>query len=258
MVATAQISHEILINGGGGLSSLNPKLSAGKKTMGGGGEFGIGYTCVFIKMVGVHVGVDFAFYNAGAKLNGVEVVTNNLTDSEGDRFNMHSTLNSYKEKLNATFMNIPIMAQVQIGKKYKVYAMAGFKIGIPLSCKYKVSGATLTNEGYYPEYENGLKEPLFAGFGRFENIDSKGKLKLGASAALALEAGMKWKLGEMLAVYTGIYFDYGLNNIAKNSDFIDYTNSEPAKFTTRSAVPTLADKMNLMAVGVKVRFAIIK
>jgi len=68
-------------------------------------------------------------------------------------------------------------------------------------------------------------------------------------------------LGVDIAVgNTGVYFDYGLNNILKeNPPFMNYTNSYPvAEFTTNSAIPSLANKMNPMTVGLKLRFAIVK
>jgi len=100
-----------------------------------------------------------------------------------------------------------------------------------------------------------LKEPTFAGYGDFDNISSDGKTKYKISAALALEAGMKWNIGSLLAVYTGAYFDYGLTNIAKETPFVNYNNVEPADFTINSAIAS-ADKINVMAVGVKVRLAL--
>ena len=255
LFATAQTSHEFSINGGGGLSALNYKLSAGKKSPGGGGEFGVGYTFLFGKTAGIHVGANIALYNANATLDGVDVVTENLTDNEGDRFNMHTTLNSYEESQKATFLNIPLMLQLQANK---FYVMAGAKIGLPLSCKYEALNATITNKAYYPAYNNWLTEQEFAGYGKFENVNATGKTKYGISAALALETGAKWNIGKTLAVYTGVYFDYGLNSIAKSDNaFINYNRSNPAEFTVNSALAS-SEKINVLAVGVKVRVALKK
>jgi len=255
---SAQISHEVSVSGGGGLSTLTYKLSSGKKTPGFGGEVGLEYTCHFLSFVGLTTGLDVGFYNAKAKLNGVKVITHHLTDNEGDRFNMHTTLNSYKESQNAIILSIPLMVHFQAGATHKFYARGGFKFGFPIKSEYKVSNATLTNEGYYPDYENGLKEPAFAGYGTFNNINAKGKLPLKVSVALALEAGVKWDLGSVVALYLGAYFDYSLNNIAKNKPFVNYNAQKPAEFTTNSAIPALSSKMNLMAAGLKLRIGFVK
>jgi hypothetical protein len=255
---SAQVSHEISLNGGGGLSTINYMLPAGKKTLGFGGDAGLGYTCVFNEIAGVHTGIEIGFYNATTNLEGATVITPNLTDNEGDRFDMHTILNKYNESQKAIFLNIPVMAHFQAGEKHKFYAMAGFKFGFPIKCNYKVSNAILTNEAYYPEYENWLKNQEFAGYGTFQNINSLGKLPLKVSYTVAAEIGGKWNCAKVFAIYTGVYFDYGLNNIAKKDRFVNYNDSIPAEFTINSALPAFADKVNLMAAGVKVRMTFIK
>ena len=264
LFASAQTTHEVSINSGGGLSTLNYKLSSGERNLGFGGDFGLGYTGMFGEHVGIYIGIDLGFYNAKAKLNGVTIVTGNLRDSDskeendskGDRFDLYTTLNKYTETQKAMFLNIPVMAQFQTKGRQKFYMKAGVKIGIPINCKYSVSNANITNEAYYPDYDNWLPMPAFAGFGSFTK-NSERKLKVGVAAMLALETGVKWSLGEKVALYTGAYFDYGLNNVLKDSHqpFVNYHNSEPATFTINSALPSLTDKMNLMAAGIKLRIA---
>jgi hypothetical protein len=137
--------------------------------------------------------------------------------------------------------------------------MAGVKIGLPLSCNYEASGGTITNEAYYPDYNNWLTDQQFAGYGKFENVNSEGDPKYSISVAAALETGVKWNLGKILALYTGVYFDYGLTNIASKSDpFVHYNNSNPAEFTVNSALASAGDKVNVMAVGVKLRLALVR
>jgi hypothetical protein len=257
LLVSAQITHEISVQGGGGLSTLNYKLKSGKHQLGGGGEFGVGYACFFTKTVGIRIGFDLAFYNSKAQpTSGVIIVTPGLIDSEGDRFDMHTTLSHYSESQKAMFLNIPVMAQFQT-KKF--YVMGGVKIGVPLNCKFSISDATLINKGYYPELTNELTMPAFAGYGTFTDINTEGKFPLQVSAALALETGIKWEIGKHFALYAGIYFDYGLNNIVKQEGpFMNYSSSEPANFTTNSALPFITDKVNVMAFGVKMRFAFVK
>jgi hypothetical protein len=251
-----QISHEVSVQGGGGLSTLINKYPAGKNQLGGGGEFGFGYTCFFIKTVGLRIGVDFAFYNAKAMLDGATVTSSGLVDSEGDIFNMITKLSNYNETQKALFLNVPIMAQFQT-KKF--YLLGGVKLGVPVKGKFSVTDATLTNSAYYPKYDNTLTEPAFAGLGAFPNINAEGKLPLQLSVALSLETGIKWEVGDFYAIYAGLYFDYGLNNITKpGAPFINYNSNEPANFTNNCAALYLTEKMNVLALGVKVRFAFIK
>jgi len=261
LLVSAQITHEFSIQGGGGLSTFNYKLSSGKRLYRGGGDVGISYTCFFIEKLGLRIGADIGFYNNKAELDGAEVITPGLVDSDNDRFDMYSTLKDYTETQKNIFLNIPVMAQFQT-KKF--YLMGGIKVGIPLSSKYSVSGnTTLTNKGYYTDIDCFTPTPEFAGFGTFKNKSLEEKIPFKVSVTLALEMGLRWKFGNHLALYAGLYFDYGLNNIIpKDYSFINYDASidyseveNHEKLTQNSALPSLTEKMNLMAAGLKLRFA---
>jgi len=255
LCASAQAVHEFAISGGGGLSALNYKLSSGERISGFGGDFGVGYICIFEGQWGFHIGVEAGMYNAKTEIDHVEIVTGQLRDSDGDRFDLYTTLYDYTETQKAMFLNIPVMAQFQTIGKQKFYAKAGVKIGIPVNATYSGSGAELYNQAYYSEYKNWLTEPTSAGLGTFTNLKSEWKLKLGVAVTLAIETGVKWRLGAKAALYTGAWFDYGLNNILKDQPFVNYDKDAPAAFTTNSVLPALTEKMNIMAAGVKLRLA---
>lgn len=260
--------HEFSAYSSFGLSSFRYKLSQGNRSGGIGGDFGVGYTWyrtnvrvtgtgrVFNERWGIYTGLGVGLYGAKSKFpNGSEVVKD-TKDSENDNIQLHSKLSDYKEKQRLTSLNIPVMAQFQI---QDYYAMAGLKLGIPLGGKYKTKkNATITNEAYYPEYENWLTTQKFAGYGVFDH-QSDGDLKFGVSVMLTMEGGMNWRLDRHFSLYTGLYFDVGLNNAAKNKKqtFVDYhtTGSNKASFSTNSMMTAFTEKANLMAVGVKVRLA---
>jgi len=273
---SAQAINEFSVYGGGGLSSLNYQLSQGNGSSGFGGDFGAGYTylrfvnravetgtVVYQQMWGIHVGMGLGIYNATAKLNNVEAITSNLIDSENDGFDLLSKLSGYNETQTVMFLTIPVMGQYNIEQ---FYVMGGIKTGIPLNGKYKSKDATLTNEAYYPKYENWMKTQTFAGYGAFNGKTFDGDLDLGVSFMLSFEAGMNWNLGGNLVLYSGAYFDYGLNDISKGDKqkFINYTANNAENFTTNSVLTSYSDgskstaftdKVNTMAVGIKLRLA---
>ena len=257
--ALAQSAHEFSVYAGGGLSTLNYSLREGNRNDGRGGDFGLGYTYFFHKQWGINTGLGLAFYNAKAVLNnGTVVITPNLQDNEGDTFDMYSTLDGYEEKQNTMFLNIPVMLQYQTNKTNKFYALGGVKIGIPLSGSYQITGATITNKGYYPKYDNWLTTQQFMGFGVFENQKPGGDLDLKVSFMLSAEAGMKWAIGNNLRLYTGLYVDYGLNDIvrAHNKPVVNYSADAPENISINSALESLSGKVSNRMVGVKIKLAI--
>ena len=266
-VSSQQADHEFSAYGGMGLSTLNYKLSLGARNGGAGGIFGAGYTYfrgrervsgtgrVVREDWGIHTGLELGLYNAKSKITG-EIVSKGRTDSEGDLFDLHTRLFGYRETQTMMLLNIPMMAQFTMDR---YYVLGGFKLGVPLMGRFKSKDAALKNEAYYEKYENWFKEELFSeGFGSY-TINNKGKMKYGATAMLSMEAGVKWILRRKLSLYSGLYFDYGLNNIAKNSQkiFVNYNPDNPSGFTPNSVLSVYTEKVKVMAVGVKVRMAMI-
>ena len=258
--------HEFSVYGGGGLSTLNYQLSSGNRNVGLGGDFGLGYTwcqsrervtatgAIFRENWGIYTGVGLGMYNAKAKLDAQKTLTKNLTDNEGDQFEMLTSFDSYTEKQSAMFLSIPVMGQFQI-RQY--YVMGGFKLAIPVNAKYSSKNATLANEGYYIHCDNVIDAPEFQGFGTFARKNFDGTLDLGTTLMLALEGGMKWRLTGNFSLFTGVYFDYGLNNSFKggNKSFIKYYPGEIADFSTNSVLYVFADKVKMMAAGIKLRLS---
>lgn len=86
----------------------------------------------------------------------------------------------------------------------------------------------------------------------------------------AFELGMKWNLKNNQSIYTAAYFDYGLNNVHKdsNKDFIKYNSVNPRDFETNTImrsqyvqnreVKEFTNNVKPIAVGLKVRFPLVK
>ena len=260
--------HEISLWGAGGLSTLNIDANSGNTKNKAGGSIGIGYNYVINDDWSVGSGLELSFYKGKYTLDEFSD-SYNANDGEYD-FVFHTTVNNYREEQNVTYLNIPLMATFQkpvIGDN-KFYASAGFKFGIPVTKNARVKNADFNNYGYYPEWENPVKDdPYFMGFGVFKSAGKKSKLELKTACILSVETGMKWKLIDNLNLYTGVYFDYGLNDIKKNSDkrVIQYNTENPSDYIHNSAISShytldnndivIIDKVNIIAVGIKARLA---
>ena len=282
-LSAQEIKHEFSVHVGGGLSSLSYKLSEGDRSGGFGGDFGVGYTFLQVKERavetgrvsylnwGIHSGIGLGLYNAKANLDNTKTVIKDLDDGDDyfSAFDLRTTLSDYNETQKTMFLNIPVMGLFQLDK---FYAMGGVKIGIPLNGKYSVKNPTLTNKAWYPELQNEIDAPRFRGLGKFDDKSFDGTLDLGVAVMLSLEAGYKWSIADNISLYTGAYFDYGLNNVDKSNKktFVNYTieKNNTADFTTNSVLAsysdsknkstTFTDKVNVMAVGIKVRVAMAK
>jgi len=252
--------NELSIHGGAGLLSFMPISSVFN---GYALDLGMGYTYFLNSNWGIYAGVGPAIYHAKI-LENISVLTPNLTDRNGYIFDLQTT-SDYTETHKTMFLNIPVMLQYQkIQKQLSgwkqmrgrqgFYVMGGVKACIPLNGQHESKNTALTNLAYYPELDNWAGTQRFAGLGEFDGKKLDGNIELAPFMMIALEAGIKWRLNRTLLLYTGAFFDYGLNNIAKN---------ERAPFRNYVAVdqftdfPLLAfpDRMNMMAAGIKLRLA---
>ena len=265
LVAQDMSKHEVSAWGAGGLSALSysPEIGDGQK--GGGGLFGVGYSYYISNQWSIGSGVELSFYNAKTKINNLSdaYATN---DGEYD-FEFRTAVSGYKEKQKATFLNIPLTVKYQTLGRYKFYVSGGIKLGIPLSGKYEVEKANLTSSGYYPQWNVELTNQEFMGFGTFTREDIKNDLDFRFSCMLTLEAGVRWSLPHSLSLYSGIFFDYGLNDISKSDSdhLIGYNTSNPEQFKINGAISSsitsngipvkLVDKVVPMALGLKLQLS---
>jgi outer membrane protein OmpA-like peptidoglycan-associated protein len=276
-----QYTHEFSLYGGGGLSTLHYRVTAGDQKEGLGGHLGLGYHLFFNPKWGIGTGIEFARYNARFIADNFNT-RYMIIDPESNPFEFRSTLYDYKEKQHAGMLQIPLMLQYQsapvIKARHQLYAAAGATIGIPVNGgKYTSTNDGVMNSGYY-EYENyEYTTQTFMGFGRFEGKKGSGELfpRFQGTENIAFfasaEAGVKWQLKRApWALYTGLYLDYGLNSIREpqtEQPFVAYNDASPADFEVNSAMNSqyaatpgaqpqaFTDKMVPIAAGIKIRIA---
>ena len=258
--------NEISIWGAGGFNSLSYSPEFGERSSKLGGAFGLGYTYYFDRHFGILLGAELAFYGSDFKLNNLS--GSYLTvDADDEAINYNTTVKGYEERQRMMNVNIPLMLQYQTAGKHKFYAGLGFKLGIPVSGKYKIAdGATLTASGYYHETMQELFDQRDLGYGTFDGSSQKGDIDFKLAYMGAAEAGMKWSLSPVLSLYTGLYFEYGFNDIAKkhNDPFVAYNNIDPENPQFNSALTSqygesnksVTDRVFPMAFGLKLRLGI--
>ena len=255
----------------------------GVSSNGGGGDLGVGFTGFMTPYIALHVGIGLGISNLNVKVDSLKTATFDLDDKNNPyKYDLYSILSDYREKRRTFSLSIPLMLQFQTienpsgwGRRTNLshgfYLKAGFKLNILLSNAYEMSIKDITNSGYYPNMENWVGSQKFAGFGNFKFNNTK-KENIGFfQAILALEAGMKWSISNDMFVYTGAYFDYGLNDPAKNnrqptSDFtlekfkeLESNNKNTSQVDLQDfTLLDFAEKSHLMTIGLKVSLAFIR
>jgi outer membrane protein OmpA-like peptidoglycan-associated protein len=267
IVAQDSYCHEFSVYGGAGASTFRYSPSIGSKSSGLGGQFGLDYTYFFSPEWGVGTGVEMAFYNAKTIIDNLGnkfLITTPASLPANSDFYLQTNHRNYTETQKAGYVNIPILLHYQSGEKNKFYLTGGIKLGLPLSASYAISSDLLTTTGYsdytYQVYEN---IPLH-GFSDYPDIASSGKPDLNTVYIATLETGVKWRLNEHVSLYTGLYLDYGFNDVRKNKaekSMVIPNETNPTDYGYNSLLESQIDGTEIAAnvspfsFGLKLRFS---
>jgi len=252
--------HEFSINVGGGASSFQTQPTVGKNLWSWTGTAGLGYQFFFSQKWGIGTGANFAVYNGGISINNYNQQQAAINILTGNAFDFMVTSSNYKEPLQATMVTIPLMLQHQAKGDKAPYAAIGVKAGIPVSGKSKQQG-NFTTSGYYPNLNVTYEDLPEYGFVTNQPFpDNKTNLSLKTAFMAAAEVGMRWRLNETTTLYSGVYIDYGLNDIldkepANNTNLVVYQSNTPAQFAYNTAVNSYAKQIAPLAGGITLRLA---
>jgi hypothetical protein len=270
--------HEFSVNAGAGISTYAftpiPKKAS---SLGYITDFGFGFTGFISRQVGIHVGVGFGLFNVKSKVDTLYNLKKNLSDFDEHGkelpYELHTKLINYNDMHKSLFINIPIMFHYQSYQKQYwswkktqkagFYARGGVKLLLLLNNQYEATIPTMYNKAYYPTIDNWADTQEFKGLGTFVGNTQKGDLDFGLLATLSLEAGVKWRIENNLFIYTGVYFDCGLNDPIKDNrklwgDFKDGLDAFNLLNEVSILNYTNSSRANLMVVGIKLHFAFSK
>jgi outer membrane protein OmpA-like peptidoglycan-associated protein len=264
--------HQFSLWGAGGLSTLMYSPTVGERSSMFGGTFGLGYTFYFHRNFGILAGAELAFYNSKMKFDRLHD-SYPAMDGDGQSIDYNTEVRDYEERQRMSSINIPLMLQYQSGGEHKFYASLGFKLGIPVYGKSKVPQKTsFTASGYYHGDGQGHLQELYdqrdLGYGTFTGNTVEEDIDFGLSYIGAVEAGVKWKLNDVLSLYTGAYFEYGFNDLMDKHDgkLAGFNRMNPGELEVNSALSSqytrdgrtesFTDHVSPMAVGLKVRLGV--
>ena len=254
---------------GGGFSSLNAFPTFGDRDYRFGGILGLGYAYHFNPHWALSLGAEIALYNMQVQVSDLndDYVAQ---DPDGEDIRYITKIDGYTEKERLYQLNIPLQLWFKTeinGRGDELYLSLGGKFGVPISSNYTSQDAHFQASGYYPSTNQTLYDQRDLGYGDNSGKTLKEKLNFDFSYIGSAEAGIKWNLNSpRYNLYTGVYFDYGINDILKKNDnsFLEYDQKFPDRFRTNSVLTSqytqqgetnsFSDRVSVVALGLKVRF----
>lgn len=256
-------AQEITLNVSGGMQGLDVKMNNGDSKLKAGGQLGVGYTYFINKHWGVLTGVDVGYYSSKNTLRNSTYATY-LSDSQNDLFEYRVKTMGYSEKNTFYTASIPLLVQYRTTGNTQFYVNAGARIHFPFSQKGKVHINEVTTSGYYPDMNVVFENMPQHGFSTYNNLSNETDAKLKTAVALNAETGVSFKLSEKLRLYTGVYVNYGLNDMLKKENgtvdtpIVNYDANGNGNVQTNSILTTThaADKAKLLGYGLQVKLGI--
>jgi hypothetical protein len=264
--AQTQYSNEWSIQAGIGNSTLTYPAFTGNVKSGVGGNAGVNYTHFFSSYFGFSLGLEASIYHSSLTIDNLNF-EHPIETPPGlaGAFFLRTNYSGLEEKQTVCYLQFPVLLQMQIplGSSAFFYLGTGLKWGTPVSASYNQTIRSITTTGYSDYTAQTYQNMPNHGFNTYTGVNSSGKLELNTSSLLSLEGGIKWKISEKNAIYTGVYLDYGLNNIQKESSktVLEYNNANPADYKYNSILQTTLDNTALVkeikpyAVGLKIKMA---
>jgi outer membrane protein OmpA-like peptidoglycan-associated protein len=222
-VPISQGVHELSVHTFMGVSKIDYPDMGGTRFSPGYGA-AITYSYFFFPKWSFLVGGGLQlFNNRGTNVDGEfsgELIANDLPDHGSDEVVLKYVFSGYEETQWSLMFMVPLMLQYQTNESRNkaFYYALGAKLGFPFAGSYMGKAESATIVGCYPRISaDACTDNPDLGFGDFSKMSSYMKLKLGTTFFAAAEAGVKWRLYNKLAVYTGFWLDWALNDPAIRS-----------------------------------------
>ena len=276
--------YEIGLCGSAGLSALHFTTADGSKpSYSAGYAFGMDIAVLFAERWAFRTGVNMSAYHASVAFGKLETRTQipsplELPDgmtTEYDQFYLITEYSGYEELHKAIYLRFPLMVQYQMkaDAKRNFYVAAGLQVGIGANTVYMLRSDDVVTKGYsdhtmqyyefqdFSEYGEDFSKH---GLDKYENVKSMNKSDFGLVLSGALETGLRWKLRNEMALYTGIFLDYSFNDVRRDSPTngsINYDDKGAHTFNSflqsQSDGTPMTGKIHPLAVGLRLRWSML-
>ena len=178
----------------------------------------MGFTHMFSKHWGFVTGIGASQYATDAAITNSSTMIASQTDDVGAAFEYRVKSAGYKESQRLISIHIPAMVQYRsLGNNTQWYFNGGAKFFIPFDVKVKTEAQQLDLSGYYPDVNLEIQDLAQHGFGTVYNWKDNRNYTLKPGVAATASTGVSFKLPNNCRFEVGIYADYVLNNMKKNT-----------------------------------------
>ncbi|MFI8379190.1 outer membrane beta-barrel protein [Leeuwenhoekiella sp. NPDC079379] len=262
MSLNAQKKNEVNLYINGPVSILKYDAVDNSAALDNGIGFGLEYGRYLSDNWSLRTGLALQQYSGNAKLNQINGAYA-TEDSEGESFEFRYQFTNYKERQEASYIQIPLLVQYEGRGASRFFAAGGLKVGILASSEYNSKADLLTTAGYYEQYDALLEGPKFAGFGNFGKYNwGADDLELKTNVMLNLETGLKLSISEVSSFYVSVYIDYGLVNIfdqTSGNRLLEYNENTEVSFTGNSilkSAPGEVEDIKTISFGFKLKYGL--
>jgi outer membrane protein OmpA-like peptidoglycan-associated protein len=212
--------HEFTLIDFGGLSTLQYNMTELDRAGAFGHGRGLGYTRFFNDRWGFTTGVEFTRYKA--KSSAALFVTGQYytepNNGQTDQYLFAGNFVNFVEHQRTLQLQIPLMAQfmqpLSAAKTHFLYAALGGRFGYVVNDKF-VHKADKSPVLYHADWMNLAPDEAWPVYEFIPANEYAQKLSLRKiNLMLSAELGFRWRVGGNVALYTGVYVDYGLSNLA--------------------------------------------
>ncbi|OXB11786.1 hypothetical protein B0A81_00045 [Flavobacterium plurextorum] len=260
LFSSAIRAQEFNIKINGGPSGILYESTLGDAKLKTGFGIGLGYTYYISKHWGITTGLEGQYSQNSFKLNEGTTFTSYEVDDQGSAFEYRVSPKNYAEDQNFFSIVVPILLQYRtdISTKTGFYLGVGAKALFPGKLKSNVSASEIQISGYYPDLDLVIDNLPSHGFGKIANWKGSTRTSLANSILLSAESGLSFKLKDNLNLYTGVYFDYGLNELAKSnsdSNLVTYSAKDVNMIEPNGVIKNekVVQKSNYLAAGIQVK-----
>lgn len=260
LFSSASKAQEFCIKIDGGPSGILYDSTLGDAKLKTGFGIGLNYTYFISKHWGITTGLEGKYSQNSFKLNQGTTFTSYEIDDQGSAFEYRVNPDNYAENQSFLSLVVPILLQyrIDLSNNTEFYLGFGAKALFPGKLKTKASASEIQASGYYPDFDLILSNLPSHGFGETSNWDDSKKISLSTSVLLSVESGLSFKLKDNLKLYTGIYFDYGVSDLAKKNQYSNLVTYDPygvSMINSNGIIVNekIVQKSNFLAAGLQVK-----